>query len=72
MAAAGLQGVQATAFEDSQGLLRFGRSGLLLAFEPFLVRLELAGKEGVIDGLEAIPYAALCVKCASRQEERRG
>jgi len=72
MAAAGLQGVQATALQDSQGFLRFGWNGLLFAFELFLVGLDEAGKEGVIHGLEAIPYAALCVKCASRQEERRG
>ena len=72
MAAAGLQGVQAAALQDPQGFLRLGWNGLVPVFEPFQVCLDLAGKEGVIHGLEAIPYAALCVKCASRQEERRG
>ena len=72
MAAAGLQGVQAAALQDPQGFLRLGWNGLLFAFEVFLVDLELAGEEGVIDRLEAIPYSALCVRCASREERQRG
>ncbi len=33
--------------------------------------LDEVGKEGVIHELEAIPYAALCVRCASREERQR-
>ena len=69
------------AFEQELTLNLLGNEkGVLEQIETALKRIEdgsygrcgACGKEISKARLEAIPYAALCVKCASQQEERRG